>query len=247
MKHPDPYHFATLRRFDTPTVANVIELFDVRPRNEGYMDRSIKACFPRMPPIVGRAATATFRAAEPPHQGDVYSGLADHVEGFLRDVPAPRIVVFEDLDGPPAAATFGEVMCSVYRAFGCAGLITSGAARDLDQVERLAFPCFASAVIASHGYARIVETGIPVTVGGLKIENGDILHADQNGVVLIPGGLVAEVALGCQKLADAESEILLPANSGGATVEAIRAGQKRCQERFARIPAEVREELRRQK
>ena len=239
----DPIAFSILRRFDTPTVLNVIELFQVRPRNEGYMDRRIKACFPRMPPVVGYATTATFRSAKPAEKGDVYSSFTDQVERFLAEVPAPRIVVFEDLDGEPAGATFGEVMCTVYKAFGCAGLITSGAARDLDQVERLGFPCWASSVVASHANCRVIDVNVPVVVGGVRVEPGDVLHADRNGVASIPRDLVSHVALGCQKLADAENEILNYASSGRPNVEGVRAAQKRCRDRFERIPDEVRAEI----
>jgi regulator of RNase E activity RraA len=235
--------FAILRRFDSPTVANVIELLDVRPRNEGYMDRRIQACFPRMPPIVGFATTATFRSARPAAQGDAYSSLVDQVERFVVEVPAPRIVVFEDLDGDPAGATFGEVLCTVYKAFGCAGLITSGAARDLDQVERLGFPAFASSVIVSHAYCRILDINVPVTVGGLAVRPGDILHADRNGVVSIPREVLAETALGCAKVAAAEGEVFRAVEGGRATVEDLRAAYERTRRGFARLPDEVRSEI----
>src|SRR5213592_3159346 len=127
-----------LRQFDTPTVCNVIELFDCRPRTAGYMNGRIQACYPRLPPMVGYASTATFRSAAPPRHGNVYSGLADQVASFA-ELPEPAVVVFQDLDEPVAAATFGEVMCTTYQAFGAAGLITSGTGRDLDQVEALGF------------------------------------------------------------------------------------------------------------
>src|SRR5262249_34864635 len=154
--------------YDTPTVCNVIELFDLRPRTAGYMDARIRACFPRLPPLVGYASTATFRSAAPPRAGNVYAGMAEQVASFP-DLPGPAVVVFQDLDAPPASATFGEVMCSTYKAFGAAGLITSGAARDLDQVEKLAFPCFADGVISAHGYCHIVQVNVPVRVGGVMI------------------------------------------------------------------------------
>ena len=234
-----PY-LSVLRRYDTPTVCNVIELLDVRPRNEGFMDRTIKACFPRLPPVVGYATTATFRAAEPGERGDVYASLADQVEQILEEVPAPRIVVFQDLDEPPAAATFGEVMCTVYQAFGGVGLITSGAARDLEQVEKLGFACFASSTIASHGYTRIPDVNVEVTVGGLVVRPGDVLHADANGVTSIPRDLVPDVALACQKFMDAEALILDYAKAGTPTVDGLRQAQDACFQRFAAIPEEVR-------
>jgi regulator of RNase E activity RraA len=239
----DPKYFAILRRFDTPTVCNVIELFDVRPRNQGYMDASIRALYPRLPPAVGHATTATFRSAQPAREGDAYSNLAAQVERFVKEVPAPRFVVFEDLDGTPGGATYGEVMASIYKAFGCVGLITSGAGRDLEQVERLAFPCFASSVVVSHAYCRVVEVNVPVTVGGLAIRPGDIIHADANGVTTIPAEIAAEVALGCEKLARAENEVLHYVTAGNPDVAGLKAAQARCRDAFARLADEVRRDL----
>src|SRR6266516_1685031 len=135
-----------LRKYDTPTVCNVVELFDVRPRTAGYMDGRIQCCYPKLPPMVGFASTATFRSAAPPRAGNVYSGLAEQVAAFAQ-LPGPAVVVFQDLDNPPAAATFGEVMCTTYKTFGAVGLITSGAGRDLDQVATLSFPCFTGGTI----------------------------------------------------------------------------------------------------
>ena len=60
-----------LGQYDTPTISNVVELFEVRPRHEGYMDKRIRACFPEMPPIVGYASTATMRTAFPKRSGNV--------------------------------------------------------------------------------------------------------------------------------------------------------------------------------
>lgn len=236
--------FPELRKYDTPTVLNAIELFDVRPRSEGFMDGRIKACFPRLPPAVGFATTATFQSARPAGKGDVYSNFVEQVGRFLGEVPAPRIVVFEDLDGEPAAATFGEVMCSVYKAFGCVGLVTSGAARDLDQVENLGFPCWSSSVISSHGYCRVVDVQVPVRVGGLVVRPGDVLHADRNGVATIPSELVGPVALACDRLALAEREVLgYVCGTTPPTLDGLRAAQKRMRDRFASIAAEVRSEL----
>ncbi|MFH1926879.1 MAG: RraA family protein, partial [Chloroflexota bacterium] len=164
-----------LRKYDTPTVCNVIELFNIRPRNAGFMDSRIKACFPEMPPMVGYAFTATFRSAGPAREGDAYSSLDQQVAAFS-DIPAPQIVVFQDLDDPTAAATFGEVMCSTYQAFGAVGLITSGAGRDLDQVHAIGFPIFCDGAICSHGHCHIPEIHVPVHVGGITIYPGDLLH-----------------------------------------------------------------------
>ncbi len=182
-----------LRQYDTPTICNVIELFEVRPNNAGYMDQRIKSCFPKMPPMVGYASTATFRSAEPPVTGTVYKSLAQQIEMFA-SLPGPAIPVFQDLDEPTVAATFGEVMCSSYKAFGGAGLITSGGGRDLEQVEAIDFPCFVGCVNPSHAYCHIPSLGEPVAVGGIMVHQGDLLHGDCNGVTTIPIDIASEVA-----------------------------------------------------
>ena len=102
---------ARLARFDTPTICNVIELFYVRPRNEGYMDHRIQCNFPHLPPMVGFACTAAFRSDAPPAGGDAYGSMDQQVARFA-ELPGPAVVVFQDLDDPPVAATFGEVMCT---------------------------------------------------------------------------------------------------------------------------------------
>src|SRR5437879_2335882 len=120
-----PADLELLRKFDTPTVCNVVELLDHRPRTAGYMDARIQPCFPKLPPMVGYASTATFRSAAPPRAGNVYSSLVEQDASFA-ELPGPAVVVFQDVDSPVASAPFGEVMCTTYTAFGAAGLITSG-------------------------------------------------------------------------------------------------------------------------
>jgi regulator of RNase E activity RraA len=198
---------AALARYDTPTICNAIELFDVVPRNSGYMDASIKACFPEFPPMVGFALTSTFRSMASPPKGDVYGSLTQQVEAFER-LPGPAVVVFQDLDQPCVAATFGEVMCSTYKGFGARGIITSGAGRDLDQVRAIGFPAFTAGTICSHAYCHILQVGIPVTVGGMWVETGALLHGDCNGVASIPSEIASEVPEACAELARAEQIVL---------------------------------------
>ena len=126
-----------LAEFDTPTICNVIELFEFRPRNRGYMDARIRCNFPELPVMVGFATTACFRSDAPPVGGDAYGSIEKQLELFAQ-LPGPPVVVFEDIDDPPVAAVFGEVMCSTYQAFGSVGLVTNGAGRDLEQVRACA-------------------------------------------------------------------------------------------------------------
>jgi regulator of RNase E activity RraA len=234
-----PAVLQALRKFDTPTICNVIELFDVRPRNTGYMDARIHACFPKLPPMVGFAAPATLRTAAPPRAGSVYSGLADQVASFAQ-LPGPAVVVFQDLDDPVAAATFGEVMCTTYQAFGAAGLITTGTARDLDQVDVLNFPCFANGMTCAHGYSQIVNISIPVHVGGLMVHPGDLLHGDRNGVTSIPVEIAAAVAEACPEYMAAEGVVLNYLKAGRIDPKGYAAARNECQDRIQALNKRLR-------
>ncbi|MHB8897323.1 MAG: RraA family protein [Thermoguttaceae bacterium] len=202
-----PYVLNKLRQFDTPTICNVIELFDVRPRNRGYMDCRIRSAFPELPPMVGFASTAAFRADAPPVGGDAYGDLVDQVRAFA-ELPGPPVMVFQDLDDPAVAATFGEVMCSVYQGFGSVGLITSGGGRDLLQVKALNYPVFTGSTICAHAYCHILHLGIPVRVGGLTVRQGELLHGDANGVTSVPLDIASEVADLAQPFLDAEKILI---------------------------------------
>ena len=230
---------AELAKYDTPTICNAIELFDVRPRNVGYMDDRIKACFPEMPPMVGYASTATFRSADTPQGADAYSGMGGQLADF-EELPGPPVVVFQDLDNPTRAATFGEVMCTVYKTFGAVGLITSGAARDLDQVRDIGFPTFSNGAICAHGYCTIMDVHVSVHVGGITLYPGDLLHGDCNGVATIPLEIASEVAGACQGVVEAEDIVLSYLKSGEATAEGLSEARRACQAAVDRLAAQLR-------
>jgi regulator of RNase E activity RraA len=214
-----------LQQFDTPTICNVIELFDIRPRNTGFMDSRIQAGFPEMPPMVGFASTAAFRSDAPPASGDAYGDLVDQVEAFAR-LPGPPVMVFQDLDDPPVGATFGEVMCSVYQGFGSVGLVTSGGGRDLLQVKALDYPVFTGSTICAHAYCHILHLGLPVRVGGLTVRQGDLLHGDANGVTSVPVEIASEVADLCGPFLEAEKILIgYVRGSGTRTVVGLAAAR----------------------
>jgi regulator of RNase E activity RraA len=228
-----------LRKYDTPTICNVIEIFKVRPQTAGYMDGRIRACFPEMPPMAGYASTVTFRSAAAPSQGNVYGTLDSQVARFA-ELPQPVVVVFQDLDSPPVAATFGEVMTQTYKAFGAAGLITSGAARDLDQVRAIGFPCFSDGVICSHGYPCILDAHVPVHVGGIMVFPGDLLHGDCNGVTTIPHEIASEVAHACEEFAAAEQIVIDFVRAGNVTPQGLGEARAAMGARARKLGEQVR-------
>ncbi|HEY1341457.1 MAG TPA: RraA family protein [Bryobacteraceae bacterium] len=230
---------ALLAQYDTPTISNVIELFDIRPRSAGYMDGRIRACFPEMPPIVGYASTATMRTAYARAEGAVYNSLDEQVARFA-ELPGPAIVVFQDVDDPPIGATFGEIMCASYQCFGALGIITSGPARDLDQVRRLGFAAFSDGVVCSHSYSHITSIHQPVRVGGMEVRPGDLLHADANGVCGIPNSIAPEVAQAAAEFVAAEAVVIEFARGGNRDCKAYTEARGETMRRIAELGKRLR-------
>ena len=199
----DPSVLEALKRFDSPTLSNAIETFAIRPRDEGYMSMDIRCMFPELGPMVGYAATATIRARGPA-QGD-QTALYQHV----RDVPGPRVVVVQDLDDPPGCGSlWGEVNATIFGALGCAGCVTDGCVRDLNEARAMGFQFFARGPGVSHAYVRVENAGQPVTVGGLRVSPADLIHADQHGVLLIPREVAAELPAAAERVISAEQTLL---------------------------------------
>jgi regulator of RNase E activity RraA len=175
-----------------------------------------------------------MHTAFPRSTGAVYSSLDEQVTRF-RELPGPPIVVFQDLDDPAVGATFGEIMCATYQAFGAVGLITSGAARDLDQVRRLGFSTFSNGVISSHSWSHIVAIHTPVRVGGLAVRPGDLLHADANGVTSIPLEIAYDVAQAAADYVAAEAIILDYCKAGGVDPKRFREVRQEAMHQIAEL------------
>ena len=232
----------TLKKYDSPTIANVIELFKVRPNIAGYMNASIRAIYPKLSPVVGYATTATFRTAYPSVDPSAYQRLGEQIDR-MQELPEPRLGVVQDLDEPQAAAVLGEVMSRTYRRFGCAGFITNGAVRDLLQVERLDFAVFASSVIVSHGYPHLEEIHVPVHIGGLTVRPGDLLHADANGVVMIPIPIAELVAEACEGFCAAESSVMDYLETEQATPRGLRSVWEKTVKQFGELSKQAQQKL----
>jgi regulator of RNase E activity RraA len=197
-----------LRRFNTPTISNAIELFNVRPRHTGFLPHTIRCLLPDLGPIVGYAVTSKTRAA-PPEAGEPVLDLLGDYFRYVASQPGPKIAVGEDLDDPPGlGAQFGEVTATIHQKLGCVGHITSGCPRDLDEVHALGFQLFGLNPCVSHAYVRLVAFDTPVTIGGVEINCGDLIHADKHGVCLIPHAVAHRLAAACAEVERREKPLL---------------------------------------
>jgi 4-hydroxy-4-methyl-2-oxoglutarate aldolase len=197
-----------LVRYDAPTLANAIETFDLQPRDVGFADSRIRCMFPELGRVVGYAATATMVARGAP--GRDWAGAGnDALYAHVRTVPSPRIVVVKDLDEPPVHGSFwGEVHATIFGALGCVGCVTDGAVRDLDEARAMGFHFFAAGPSVSHAYARVESVGEPIEIGGLTVAPGDLLLADQHGVLKIPLQIAAELPAAADRVIETEQALL---------------------------------------
>src|SRR5437867_703053 len=142
---------------------------------------------------------------------------------FILSIPAPRIAVIQDIDQPCAIGSFwGEVNANIHRALGCAGTITNGGVRDLDEVRALGFQMLAAAAIVSHAYVHLVDFGTPVKIGGLIVRSGDLIHADKHGAIVIPHEIAAEVPCAAEEVERRERRIINYCKSPEFTVAGLK-------------------------
>ena len=207
-----------LRRWPTCAISNAVELFNIRPRNEGFMLPEIKYIFPELGPMIGYAVTAVItadspegRRIPPPEWWEV-----------VRKIPEPRVVVIHDLDQPVRGSFWGEVNANIHKALGCVGTVTDGSVRDLDEVREARFHFFASCVTVSHAYVHLVEVGIPVKVGGLVVKPGDLIMGDKHGVISIPLEIAGDVPKAALMVEDWERRVINFCKSKEFTVDGLK-------------------------
>jgi 4-hydroxy-4-methyl-2-oxoglutarate aldolase len=210
-----------LQQIPTCVVSNAIETFEVRLRNTGFADSSIRCMVDGPRPLVGYAATAHLRSGEPPMSKRIYQDRADWWNSIL-EIPEPRVVVLEDLDEPPGVgAHLGDMHASILQALGCVGFVTNGAVRELPRLKAMGFQAFAGNVAVSHAYAHIFDLGKPVKVSGLEIKPGDLLHGDQHGILTIPNEIAGEIPRVAATLQETEQTVIDYCRSKEFSVEGL--------------------------
>jgi 4-hydroxy-4-methyl-2-oxoglutarate aldolase len=219
----DPGLAAALRRLDGCAIANAIETFDIRLRNEGFADGRIRCLFERRAPVVGHAVTARIRTSTPPPVGHNYVDRTDWWT-YITTVPAPRIVVVQDVDEfVGRGALVGEVHANILRALDCHAYATNGAVRDLDGVGRTDLQLFAGAISVSHAYVHIVDFGGAVEIAGLMVQSGDVLFGDRHGLQSIPQAIAGEIPAVAQEMRAREQQVIDFCKSTEFSIEGLRA------------------------
>jgi len=202
-----PPYLEELRALSTCVVASAIEAFGVRLRNRGFSDSRLHCMFPEQPAAVGYAATARLRASDPPMEGHSYYDRGDWWNSLLK-IPAPRIVVIEDVDTTPGLGAFvGEVHANILLALGCVAMVTNGAVRDLPEVRQSGLQLFAGNVSVSHAYAHVFDFGGTVEIAGLTVHPGELIQGDLHGVQTIPREIAARVPVKAREIMKSRKEL----------------------------------------
>ena len=217
-KTVSPETIKALIGIDCPSICNAIEGFDVRPKNQGFMLPEIKSVFQDLPPVVGYAVTGVISANQPEGRNVSREDWWD----LIASVPGPRFIVLHDIDNPPLGAYWGEVQSNIHKALGAVGVATDGTVRDLDEVRDLGFQFFAKEVSVSHAYVHLVEIGIPIVVGGLTVNTGDLLHGDKHGVTSIPMEIADKIPDMVNTIADYERKTIEVCQSPSFSMEQLK-------------------------
>lgn len=223
MSDPTPEQIAALARFDTPTICNALEIVAPERRATGFSVRPFAVADASLGPMVGQVRTARIRAMAPaPGAPAEAKALRDRYYAHVAAGPVPTVVVIEDLDPIPGFGAFwGEVNSAIHKGLGCLGCITNGSFRDIAELAP-GFQILGGSIGPSHAWVHLVDVGADVTVHGMAARDGDIVHADRHGAVIVPKAAVAGLPAAADLCMRREAPILKAARSPGFDIEALR-------------------------
>ncbi len=212
-----------LRRYDTPTICNALEVVVPERRATGFITEAFACADSSLPPMVGYARTATIRAAAAHTLSPEAAGRhrVAYYE-YVARAPGPTVVAMQDLDAKPGFGAFwGEVNSHVHFGLGCLGAVTNGSIRDLDDLAP-GFQLLAGKIGPSHAHIHVVEFALQVEVLGMAVADGDLIHADRHGAVVIPIGAAGELPAAAEHIGRREKVILDASKDPGFDIEALR-------------------------
>lgn len=215
---------ALLRRTDTPTVCNALEHVMGGRTAEGFTKTPTVCADPSLPPIVGFARTARIRASSPAEKpaAEVRALRMQYYE-YVAGGDGPNVAVIEDADWPHCIGGFwGEMQVAQHKGLGVAGTLTNGVLRDLGMLDE-GYQVVAGSVGPSHAFVHVTEIDVPVTVFGMRVRPGDLVHADRHGAVVIPAQHIEKMPAAIEIVIRKEQPILKAARAPGFTVEKLKA------------------------
>lgn len=204
-----PSLLALLRRVDTPTVCNAIEVAQGKRGFAAFTRGTMQCSAPRDPAIVGFARTAKIAAVSPPSEpSEMIKARRMDYYRYMAQAPLPAVAVIEDIDYPDCiGAYWGEINTTIHKGFGLSGAVTNGVMRDLGDMPD-GFPVVAKSIGPSHGFVHLRDIGSTVSICGLCVSDGDLIHADQHGALVIPTDVIGSLENAIEKLLSTERIVL---------------------------------------
>jgi regulator of RNase E activity RraA len=154
--------------------------------------------------IAGRVRTMKLSAGSPPAGSGTHLGTRSIEEAGDTDV-----IVVEQRTGSPAAC-WGGVLSEAAHHKHIRGVVVEGPARDIDEINETGLPVFSRSVAPLSARGRIHESAInvPVRVGDVTVEPGDLVIADASGVVFVPAAIAEETIARAEQIADRERQMV---------------------------------------
>jgi regulator of RNase E activity RraA len=222
-KHLVPDDLLTLlRKVDTPTVCNAIEVAQGQRGFDRFTKGTMQHSRPGDAAIVGFARTAKIAGLAPPTEDSavIRSRRMDYFRSMAAG-PSPSAAVIEDTDYPSCiAGWWGEVHTAVHKGLGLAGAVTNGVMRDLDVMDE-GFPVLAGSIGVSHGFVHVVEIGTPVNVFGITVTQGELIHADRHGALVIPHDVIPRLKAAIDTVVANEAIVIGPAREAGFNIDKL--------------------------
>ena len=225
--------FAELRKIDTPTITNVVATYPKSPLCLGlynpwtenwYTDTSIRCIYPEKGAIIGHAVTCVYGLPDPNYTGRLsFMDVVDALDAMKK----PTILVIQQkwpAELMSKAGLAGEIMVTSMKAVGCIGMLSNGPSRDVDAIRKLDFQMLLGGVTAGHGEMAVHAVNVPVSVGGMDVAPGDLIHMDENGAVKFPADKAGQVLENAKKMLDAEAEHLTRLRAAKTAAEVRAAG-----------------------
>jgi 4-hydroxy-4-methyl-2-oxoglutarate aldolase len=182
---------SALRGIDSATVSNAIEGLGLRDKTEGYVDLSLRCLLSQAEPMVGFAVPIRIDSTTPglnTPPAEAQAGFQGLLEAIAAS-PQPSVLVVQEAGpNPDKGCHGGDVLATAVAAHGCVGVVSGSGYRDLPGTKEAGLTIFARGLTVSHGVFTITQVNVPVEVCGLSIQPGDLLHGDENGVVVVPTG-----------------------------------------------------------
>ena len=203
-----------LKGFDTPSITNVVATYPSNPlclglyepwKQKWYTDQSVHCIYPELGARVGYAVTVVYSLPDPNYKGLT---MKDLVEALAKSRKPSIIVIKQDFPPEilPKVGLCGGNMTTMFKACGAVGVITNGPSRDVDEIRPMKFQYIMSGVTPGHGDMAIHAVNVPVSVAGMDVAPGEIIHMDENGACKFPADRLVDVYKNVTELAKNEAE-----------------------------------------